>query len=408
MVTLRTAAPLWLRHGSTRICRYPALTRHLTADVVIVGGGMTGSIIAWTFASHGARVALLEGQQVGRGSTAASTALLLQEPDESLGDLSNRYGRAQAIRIWELSRQGVRDLTSVLRHERIACDLAFRDTIYYTQHHSAARALGKEFRRRLAAGFTGEWLDARALLDASGIVGECAIRTRGNAQCDPYRACLGLMHAASRAGARIFEHSTVTNVDTTADGVTACTPKGSVSAPHVVVATGFATPHFKPLAGRVKMKHTYVVATEPIDGRSRPQRGPGDVMTWDVARPYHYARWTRDHRQLFGGGDVARGSEPQRRRMFAVRTGRLQRHFQRIMPALRDVAIDYRWEGLFAMTPDGLPYVGPHSRYPRHLFALGYGGNGMSLGFVAARMLWEMVQGRRSADHALFAFDRFQ
>jgi glycine/D-amino acid oxidase-like deaminating enzyme len=64
------------------------------------------------------------------------------------------------------------------------------------------------------------------------------------------------------------------------------------------------------------------------------------------------------------------------------------------------------WEGLFAMTPDSFPYIGPHGRYPRHWFALGYGGNGMTFGFMAARLLLERWQGVTSRDHALFEFGR--
>jgi hypothetical protein len=56
---------------------------------------------------------------------------------------------------------------------------------------------------------------------------------------------------------------------------------------------------------------------------------------------------------------------------------------------------------LFATTPDSLPYIGPHRRYPRHLFALGYGGNGR-LGCSDAALDW--YRGKRSGDHELFAF----
>ena len=63
-------------------------------------------------------------------------------------------------------------------------------------------------------------------------------------------------------------------------------------------------------------------------------------------------------------------------------------HFVRLLPgARRRARSTSAWEGLFATTPDGLPYIGPHRRYPRHLFALGYGGNGMTFGFLAARLL---------------------
>ena len=68
--------------------------------------------------------------------------------------------------------------------------------------------------------------------------------------------------------------------------------------------------------------------------------------------------------------------------------------------------VDTAWEGLFAMTPDGLPYIGPHLRYPRHTFALGYGGNGMTFAALAARIFVEQWHGVSSADHELFAFNR--
>ena len=79
-----------------------------------------------------------------------------------------------------------------------------------------------------------------------------------------------------------------------------------------------------------------------------------------------------------------------------------------MLPALADVGIESAWDGLFAMTPDSLPYIGPHQRYPGHLFALGYGGNGMTFGMLAARMLLEQWQGVQSPDHALFRFGRLR
>jgi glycine/D-amino acid oxidase-like deaminating enzyme len=73
---------------------------------------------------------------------------------------------------------------------------------------------------------------------------------------------------------------------------------------------------------------------------------------------------------------------------------------------LETIDLEYAWEGLFAMPPDGLPFIGPHRRHPRHLFALGYGGNGMTLGFLAAQLLLDYHRGRPSPDLELFAFTR--
>ena len=154
------------------------------------------------------------------------------------------------------------------------------------------------------------------------------------------------------------------------------------------------------------MRHTYVLATRPIGLRARRQIGLGNVMLWDTARPYHYVRWTADRRLLLGGEDQPVRPGARRATQFAAATESLRDYFYQLFPALRDVGIDTAWEGLFAMTPDGLPYIGPHRRYPRHAFALGYGGNGMTFAALAARILVEQWRGITSPDHALFAFSR--
>ena len=91
---------------------------------------------------------------------------------------------------------------------------------------------------------------------------------------------------------------------------------------------------------------------------------------------------------------------------FTAATRTLREYFEKLFPVLADVGIATAWEGLFAMTPDGLPYIGPHRRYPRHSFALGYGGNGMTFAALSARILLEQWRGIDSPDHALFAFKR--
>jgi glycine/D-amino acid oxidase-like deaminating enzyme len=242
---------------------------------------------------------------------------------------------------------------------------------------------------------------------ATGIEGAAGIRTGGNAQLDPYRACLGLLASAQERGARIFEHSPARRIRKTPTGVVVDTRDGSITARRAIIATGYATAAFKPMAGRFRMTHTYVLATAPIAARVRRQIGLGSVMLWDTRRPYHYARWTKDGRLLLGGGDRPLLPPRQRARAFTDGQRAVRQYFEALFPALQDVEIACAWEGLFAVTRDGLPFVGPHRRYPHQLFALGYGGNGMTFGFLAARMLLGHFRGARSPDQRLFAFDRF-
>jgi glycine/D-amino acid oxidase-like deaminating enzyme len=406
--TLRLGQPVWMRNSTDRNQRYAALSGHHETSVAIVGGGMTGALVAHAFASAGIATVLLEADLVARGSTAASSALLLQEPDLELGQLTNRYGTRASRRIWRASHESVRQLIALLKRLAIRCDLMKRAAVYYATDADATERLHREFRVRSEAGFHADWLSEAELRRMTGIAGRGAIHTTGGAQFDPYRACLGVLRSAAVEGAQVFERSAVRRIHGERDRVRLWTAKGTVDARRVVIATGYATPQFRPLAGRFRMYRTYVLATKPIRSAQRRELGLRDVMVWDTERPYHYARWTPEHRLLLGGGDRRIAPGQRRRHEFEKATRELRDYFETRLLALATIETEFAWEGLFAMTPDSLPYVGPHRRYPGQWFALGYGGNGMTFGFLAARVLLERWQGVHSPDHALFAFDRLR
>jgi glycine/D-amino acid oxidase-like deaminating enzyme len=409
MPALRLGRPLWLDRQQTATRQaHPSLRGQLDVDVVIVGGGLTGATVAAVFAGAGVRVAVLEAELAGLGSTSASTALLLREPDVTLTELGRRYGPRKARRIWQLSVDATRDFVRTLRQLHIDCDLAERDSIYYTLEGKQLRRLQHELERRRREGFDGDWLSASSLKDLTGIDGEGAIRSRHNAQFNPYKACVGLLRSATGAGAAVFERSRVRRITHENGSVRIGTRSGTVRAAAVVIATGYAAPPFQPPVGRFRLHQTYVLATKPIDGDHRRQFGREPAMVWDTERPYHYARWTTDRRLLLGGADREFVSERRRHAAFTRGTGELYDYFRRLFPLLSSVGIERAWDGLFATTPDGLPYIGRHSRFPRRLFALGYGGNGMTFGFLAARMLLEQWREMDSPDHALFGFGRFR
>jgi glycine/D-amino acid oxidase-like deaminating enzyme len=280
--------------------------------------------------------------------------------------------------------------------------------VYYATTAQAAERLRQECDTRVRSGFRAEWLAPARLRRLTGIAGHGAILSKGSAQFDPYRACVGILRAAVAAGANVFERSEVRRIEKAHDGVRISTRQGMLHAARVIIATGYATPQFRPLAGRFRMYRTYVLATEPINTARRDAVGLSDVMVWDTERPYHYARWTPGRRLLLGGEDRLVRPGQRRRQQFKTAARDLRAYFDARLPALATVRTERAWEGLFAMTADSLPYIGPHRRYPRHWFALGYGGNGMTFGFLAARLLLERWQGVTSRDHELFEFARLR
>lgn len=403
---LRVGQPLWLADSARVQRRYPVLSGEHDTTVAIVGGGMTGALVAHAFASAGVSTTVLEAAVVGRGSTAASSALLLKDPDLDLTQLTSRYGIRRSRRMWELSHQSVDQLTALLTRLHIRCDLSARDAVHYATTAEAAKRLRQECALRVRSGFDAEWLRPAQLRGLTGIAGHGAILSTGNAQFDPYRACVGVLRAAAAAGARVFERSEVRRIESAHNRVRIRTRHGTLRADRVIIATGYATAQFRPLAGRFRMYRTYVLVTEPIGRSQRDDVGLSDVMLWDTERPYHYARWTPKHRLLLGGEDRLVRPRQRSRQQFTTASRDLRAYFEARFPALAPLRTSFAWKGLFAMTADSFPFIGPHRRYPRHWFALGYGGNGMTFSALAARLLLERWQGVKSPDHALFEFAR--
>ena len=125
----------------------------------------------------------------------------------------------------------------------------------------------------------------------------------------------------------------------------------------------------------------------------------------ETARPYFYLRTSKDHRIIFGGADEPFDTDSGRTRKLRRKTRELEQKFATLFPQLAFEA-DFAWSGTFAETTDGLPCIGPAKPGSRVLYALGYGGNGITFSQIAARLLRDACLGKSNADADLFRFQR--
>jgi glycine/D-amino acid oxidase-like deaminating enzyme len=397
-VDLRTGLAFWpIRNGL--IAAYPPLERTESCEIAVVGAGITGALVAERLAGAGCDVVVVDRHDVGLGSTAASTGLLQYETDTTLTELAARIGVDRAVRSWRLGLEAIDELEALSRE--VACDFARRPSVYLASSRSDTPDLRAEYELRARHGFDVAWLERREIAGAFGFASNGAIRSQ-DGEVDAHRLTHWLLADATRRGTRVYDRTDVTGVDTDASGVTLHTNRGAtVRARRLVVAAGYEVAR-QLRRDRGHLHSTWALVSEPLADLSW---WPDRCLIWETRRPYLYLRTTCDGRVMMGGEDEPWSSRHEHLPLMRRKTGRLLKRFAKWFP---DVTIEvaYAWAGVFGTTPDGLPYIGTLPEHPHTMFALGYGGNGITFSAIAAALVRDWWTGRPNPDTAVFAFDR--
>jgi glycine/D-amino acid oxidase-like deaminating enzyme len=399
---LKSGYPWWaVRNGLMHA--FPPLQADHRCDVAVIGGGITGALIADELAAHGHDVAVFEQRDVGWGSTAASTALLQYEIDTHMVDLARQYGEDNAVLAYRACAEAIPMLQAVAAGVRDV-DFARAESLYYASRRRDVRALRAEFALRERHGFEMEWLEADAVRARFGFQAPAAILSRLAARVDPYRMASRLLARLHRRGGAVFDLTTIATIQPRARDVLLTTADGhAVRAGRVVIAAGYASQTW--LRKRVAAnRSSYAVITDPIDADTL---GPlRDTLVWETARPYLYMRSTGDGRLLVGGDDD-RVDVPARR------DARVDKKARKLLDKAADLFPHlplrpaFSWAGTFAETADGLPFFGPHPQHgPRVQFAMAYGGNGITYSMIGAGLVRALVERRSHPLARLFSFER--
>nr|WP_283813388.1 FAD-dependent oxidoreductase [Bradyrhizobium sp. AUGA SZCCT0177] len=367
---------------------------------MIVGAGITGSLVAERLTRQGLDVVIVDRELPGRGSTAASTSMLLWEIDRSLTELTEAYGFERASRAYRASLNAVTGLKSLVAQLGIACDLHDRDSLYLAAGDTGGELI-EEHRLRQRAGLPGEYLDHARLLDTFGIARAGAIVSKGAADADPMQLARGLLKASVARGARSFEGDAVA-FDSAGRSVGVAMANGrEIEARSVILATGYTMPDIVNSTVHA-VSSSWAIATTP-----QPQNIWKDAaLIWENSKDYHYARTTRAGRIIIGGEDSEDVIEPEARdRLIPEKSRILAQKLVALWP-IANTETEFRWSGTFDTTRDGLPLIGPVPGHKGVFAAYGYGGNGITFSYLAAHMIGDLIAGASSPLLRDFALDR--
>jgi glycine/D-amino acid oxidase-like deaminating enzyme len=376
-----------------------------TTDVVIVGGGLTGCATAQALAAAGRKPLLLEAARIGQGSGGRSTGLLLPEPGVPFRELVQRHGLRATRIVLDAWRKAAVDAAALLRRAGVRCDAMPVESLVAASYETE-RQLRRDFDARQTAGVEGAWLDPKKLQQLARVDAAGAVRGRGGHVLDPYKACTGLARVAVRNRARIHEKSPVEKIDFNATNVRVTLRSGTITAAVVIVTTGSATALFKPLRRHFQPRERYAVLTAPVPSAVRKQLFADDFVLRLERASALQLRWTADHRLVVSGADQDQTAAARRQQVLVQRTGQLMYELLTTYPVITGLRPEFGWDIPYGDTTDGLPYIGAHRNYPRHLFALGGNGHSVTDAFVAARLLTRAVLEKPEKNDQVFGWTR--
>ena len=368
-------------------------------DAIVVGGGVTGTSIAWRLTAAGKSVLLLEQRGIcsgasGRnaGHTGAGSSL----------HASNRAGQA----VYALTTENFR-LMQTLPDElerdfelRLTGSMDVITTPAQLAHLEHAVAVER------AAGIDIELLDAaaaRAIMPALSprILGAAYARDRGHLW--PFALVTAMADAAARAGAHIRTGARVERLVSSGDRVTGVVVAGeTILAEDVVLATNAWTPRLLPdlPAGAIVPARGQILVTQPLP--------PLLTCPFGTNFDKEYGRQTPGGQILCGGYrrlDENEGLGGYREEVTLPVLAGIARCLSDLFPTLRGKARVVRaWAGIMGFTADGLPLIGRYDPAPGLTLAAGFNGGGFSWGAIVGKIVARLLTGQEPG----FEFDPFR
>jgi glycine/D-amino acid oxidase-like deaminating enzyme len=355
-------------------------------EVAVVGGGFTGLSTALHLAEAGARVTLLEAQEVGFGASGRNGGQvnpgLKATPDRIERDFGARLG----ARINAFAGAAPEFVFKLIARHAISCDARRNGTLRAAITERQAeqlRDLGLQWLRRQAP---VEILEGTAVSRATGTARYAlALLDRRGGDLNPLSFARGLARAAMAAGATLHGNSRVLTLSKTAAGWVLRSAEGCLHARQVVLATNGYTDSLWPgLEQSVVPVFGAIAATESLPESIARDILPERSVLYETGAITVYYRMDTQNRLLFGG----RG--PMREVVDPKEIAPLLRYARMLWPALNGHSWTHAWGGQLAMTTDHYPHL--HEPQAGVLICLGYNGRGVALSTALGAELARRIQ----------------
>lgn len=377
-------------HSSTENSTfYTALSEDVETDICIVGGGMSGALIANQLLKEGFQVVVLDKMQPGHGSSNGNTGIIQYNSDRSLLDFIKIEGEEKAKDFYQLCHDSMKKLLDIARGLRQEVGYKKIESVYISAKESDEEMFLEETKALQSHGFPAQYVNREELFQTYDLIGKHGIVTQDDAMINPYKLIQALHKDNVNRAGKIYGNTFVSEVvkDKKSEKMEIKTEEGHVvTATHVIFCTGYME-SYDSLKNRDVLHSTYSMVTKPIEGKLWAK----NRMVWDAEDPYLYFRVTEDNRIIAGGLDE------ETKELSNLTT--INRKGTEILEAIKkyypqlEAEPHYVWQSVFGVSKDEIPFIGEDPKLKNIYYALGFGGNGTCYSVAAADILTSLIKG---------------
>lgn len=347
-------------------------------EIIIIGGGIIGCSIAYNLALQGAEdIMVLEQDTLCSGSTGRCAAglrqqwgtemncLLARESISLFSTLEEDLAYAPGI---ELKQGGY----LILLHSEAEREQARKNVALQNSLDIPSRLLSPKEAREVVKELHIEEIDSATYCPTDG-------------HANPFHVTEAYARAAKRLGVLFETHTKVERVEERDDSYLLSTEKGEVEASILINAAGGYSQKVASLLGLrlpVYSERHQILVTEPLEFFLEPM-----VISF---REHIYCQQTPHGSFLMGMGD------PKESPGYSLEPtwGFLEEMTRRavgILPFFKDLRVIRQWAGLYNITPDAQPILGPVEGHPQYYQAIGFSGHGFMLAPIVGRLMAQMI-----------------
>ncbi|HLC79805.1 MAG TPA: FAD-binding oxidoreductase [archaeon] len=327
----------------------PRLEKDTECDYLVVGAGVTGTLISYFLHKNGAKnIILIEKQTSSNGASGKGAGIIIPGGEADLGVMIRQSGKRAAVEYWKGMRFGVRAIEQIIKNEKIKCDFEKQPTIYGQMPYKTYNDVKEEYEIEKKFGFPVQFAKKNHIQKfVKTSLFKNAIIYKDGFSITPLKFTQNLLTKMKKY-VKVYENTPLLKLK----GNIATTPDGKISFDKII----FATDSYFVDRKIIPVKSTILV-TEKLTKEQLHSIGMAErKMLFDSKKSYSYAKITTDNRLLVGGGSRRIRKKDDKTALDNGQVQQIKKFLKKVFPQL-NLRFDYAWSGTLAETAQCTPFI---------------------------------------------------